>query len=184
MKAKATDCYQNHVVIDLETMGTIPGSAIVSIGAVQFDPTVGILTDRTFYRELDWQNQKSSGFIVDPNTCAWWDKQSSDVRQALNGLDDLNDVLIEFLEWLPANVKVWGHGSIFDIALMEHCYRRFNIDIPWKFWNVRDTRTIIDLFETKRGGINNSFKGTKHNALDDAIHEANLMIKMYKSLLT
>jgi len=40
----------NHVMIDLETMGLLPGSAIVSIGAVVFDPRLNRVSNKnTFY---------------------------------------------------------------------------------------------------------------------------------------
>jgi len=38
-----------HVMFDLETWGTTPGSALRSIGAVEFDP-MGKDIGRTFYR--------------------------------------------------------------------------------------------------------------------------------------
>ena len=51
----------DHVMIDLETMGTTPESAIVSIGAVMFDPRTGKVgkaeTKYSFYAELDWDFQ-------------------------------------------------------------------------------------------------------------------------------
>ena len=41
-----------HVMIDLETMGKVPEMAIVSIGAVIFDPRYGEVSKETFYVEL------------------------------------------------------------------------------------------------------------------------------------
>ncbi len=36
----------NHIMIDLETIGTRPGSAILTIGAVRFDPAANGLSGR------------------------------------------------------------------------------------------------------------------------------------------
>jgi len=49
----------NHVMIDLETMGITPDSAVVSIGAVVFDPRFNHVSSKTFYRELDWCDQRA-----------------------------------------------------------------------------------------------------------------------------
>jgi len=64
----------------------------------------------------------------------------------------------------------------------EHAYRESLLDIPWRFWNVRDCRTIKDLFESKRGGLNDNFTGVAHNALDDAIHQAKWVTLMWSKL--
>lgn len=84
-----------HVMIDLETMGKTPESAIVSIGAVIFDPRYGKVSDTTFYRELDWEDQDR---LVCSDTQEWWAKQSPKAKAALHGLDALEDALDELSE--------------------------------------------------------------------------------------
>ena len=39
-------------------MGAAPGSAVVSIGAIVFDPRYGKVSNQTFHRELDWEDQE------------------------------------------------------------------------------------------------------------------------------
>jgi len=174
----------NHVMIDLETMAIQPEAAIVSIGAVVFDPRTGKVgnegTKQTFYSELEWEFQ---GRLIDPSTEAWWLKQSKHARNALNGLDDLGESLVSLVNWLPQDAKVWGNGSIFDIAMLEHAYRQLDIDIPWKFWNVRDCRTIKDLYESSRGGWDKKAGGNAHNALHDAIYQAQYISTMWNKIL-
>ena len=169
-----------HVMIDLETMGTVPEMAIVSVGAVLFDPRLGKIDKKTFYRELDWESQ---GRFIDPETQKWWEGQNAKAKDALYGLEDLGDTLNELSEWLPADCKVWGNGSTFDISCLEHAYRQLGIVIPWKFWNVRDCRTVLDMYESKRGGFNKQTGGTLHNALDDAKYQASYINKMWLELL-
>jgi hypothetical protein len=172
-----------HVMIDLETMGTTPGSAIVSIGAVLFDPRVGKISKDTFYRELDWEGQNR---IVDKDTHDWWygPKVNDAAREALGGFDDLADVLGELADWLPKDAKVWGNGSCFDITILENAHYKLKMDIPWKFWNIRDCRTVLDMYESKRGGFNKSGNlAEAHNALGDALFQARYICKMWKDLL-
>ena len=176
-------------MIDLEMMGLIPGACIVSIGAVVFDPRVGVVTKDTFYSELDYAAQQDDGFTINESTLAWWEEQSPQVRDALYGLDDLKDELKRLSAWLPKDCKVWGNGSIFDIAILEHAYRVYKLPIPWKFWNVRDCRTVKDMFESTRGGLSVAIgsgrdkKNVAHNALNDAIHQAEYINKMWSKLV-
>ena len=174
----------DHVMIDLETMGTTPDSAIVSVGAVMFDPRTGKVgkaeTKYSFYAELDWDFQNR---FISESTEQWWKEQSESTREALHGIDDLGEVLQGLSEWLPKNAKVWGNGSIFDIAMLEHAYRELDIPIPWKFYNIRDCRTIRDLYETKTGTWQKDAGAGAHNSLHDAIYQAQYISRMYKEFL-
>ena len=169
-----------HVMIDLETMGTTPESAIVSIGAVLFDPRYNQVSKTTFYSELDWEGQDRQ---ICPDTQEWWTNQSPKAQAALDGLDDLKSVLADFTNWLPDDCKVWGNGATFDISLMENAYRQLGMEIPWKFWNVRDCRTVCDMYESKRGGFNKKVGGDAHNALHDAKYQAQYVSMMWCKLL-
>jgi len=170
-----------HVMIDLETMGLTPDSAIVSIGAVLFDPRYNIAEAGTFYRELDWESQ---GRKIDRETLTWWEGQSSEARAALGGLDDLGEVLTDLAARLPKDARVWANGPSFDIAMLEHAYRQHHIEVPWKHYNVRDCRTVLDMFENSRGGLNRSL-ATKvtHNALNDAKLQSSHITEMWRKIL-
>jgi exodeoxyribonuclease VIII len=169
-----------HVMIDLETMGTTPNSAIVSIGAVPFDPRQGKVSNQTFYRELDWEDQ---GRYICPKTTEWWKGQSDEAKAAHFGLDSLKNALNELAAWLPKDAKVWGNGATFDVSMLEDAYRQYYIEIPWKFWNVRDCRTVLDMYESVRGGFNKTVNGqVAHNALDDAKFQAQYIAMMWSRL--
>lgn len=170
-----------HVMIDLETMGLNEDAAIVSIGAVLFDPLLGKVSKSTFYSELDWENQK--GRKVDPGTQSWWKEQSPEARESLHGLDDLEETLIDLAEWLPRDCKVWGNGPTFDISKLEHAYRQFKQEIPWKYWNVHDCRTVKLMYESARGGFDKKSGGTLHNALNDAQYQAWYICKMWAEMI-
>lgn len=170
-----------HVMIDLETLGTTPNSAIVSIGAVVFDPRYGKVSKKTFYSELDWENQNRH---ICQKTREWWSKQSPEAQEALSGLDDLDTSLRELASWLPPDCRVWGNGSTFDISFLEDAYRQYGIEIPWKFWNIRDCRTVLDMYESSRGGFGKSTnRAGAHNALQDAIYQARYITVMWNKLL-
>src|SRR4051812_37876973 len=89
-----------HIMVDLETMGTAPGSAIVSLGAVAFDPVAGTLGEE-FYRVVSLRSCQRAGLSLDPDTIVWWLQQSEAARAQLNRPDaeDLASVLGWFAAW-------------------------------------------------------------------------------------
>jgi hypothetical protein len=156
-------------MIDIESLGTTPGSAVLSIGAVMFGQAG--LGD-TFYAPVDLQSCTAVGLTIDPNTIAWW-MQQSDAARAAAFRDDaevLAVVLYRFTIWFTevGAERPWCHGATFDVPLLEAAYKACGMVPPWKFWNVRDTRTLYDL-----GGVKvDRTQGTHHNALDDARAQA------------
>jgi len=170
-----------HCMIDIETIDLIESAKIISIGAVIFDPRYGRISKDTFYMELDHKAQKNRS--MNQETVDWWTEQSRKAKEALKGTVLLEDALEELAFWLPSDAKVWGNGPTFDISILEHAYRQHDIEIPWKFWNVRDCRTIKDMYESARGGYDKRSGGTCHNALDDAYYQAQYVIEMWRSLL-
>lgn len=166
----------NHVMIDLETFDVKPSGVIVSIGAVIFHPLKGLLKDEEFYAEIDIKRQPHR--TKDKETLQWWKGQKPKVKEALKGKELLEDVLYDFALWLPPNCKVWGNGATFDISILENAYNQYDEETPWKFWNVRDMRTIKALYEDFVGGWQKQFTGTPHHALDDAKQQAVDVIKI------
>ena len=50
----------------------------------------------------------------------------------------------------PAPVTFWCRGNNFDFPILDEHYRKEEPlgDLPWKFWNVRDDRTLVDTVMT------------------------------------
>jgi len=170
----------NNIMIDLETMDLIPGAAIVSIGAVVFDPRCNIVTEDTFYVELDW---KAQGRSINDDTVEWWGRQPPKAKAALNGTTALEEALDDLSFWIPPGASVWGNGPSFDISILEDAYHSLGEPTPWKFWNVYDCRTIKYLYESSRGGFDKKVGGNAHNALHDAKYQASYVCEMWKAIL-
>lgn len=170
-----------HVMIDIKTISTFTETAIVSVGAVIFDPRLNKFGEK-FHVELDWENQDRCWYQDDLD---WWGKQSEKAREALNGLEDLEESLIRLAAFLPGDAKVWGNGPCFDISTLENAYLQLGLDVPWNFWNVRDCRTVLDMYESTRGGLAKGMvKSPDHNALSDAVAQAKQVSKMWRSICT
>jgi len=168
-----------NAMIDIETMGTTPGAAILSIGAVMFGPA-GL--GETFYAPVLLESCVCVGLTIEPGSATWWMRQSDEARAAAFRTDaaPLWKVLGDFYDWFIAQRAKypWCHGATFDIPLLDAAFRACNLAAPWEFWNVRDTRTLYDLAGVKvdREG------GTNHNALDDATNQAKAAVEAMRIL--
>lgn len=173
--------HPNHLMVDIETLGTAPGSIVLSIGAVVFDPLEGTLGEG-FYLNLQVAPQEAAGLITSPATVAWWADQNPLAKLHLANPAPLP--VSEVLETLASFYlkhdceRVWGHGATFDVVLLDRLYAAFAKSPPWRFWQARDTRTLFDLTgtEVKRE------KGTHHYALDDAKRQAEAVCEAYHAL--
>jgi len=175
---------RNDIMIDLETVGNDHDGLFTTIGACSFDIETGGIRDR-FYESINWESALEAGRTVTPSTIKWWMEQPQDARaQIIKEGRPLKDVLMAFAGWIEIRCGekpiVWGNGPIFDIMKLESAYGYYNI--PWKFFNVRCVRTIRDLAKGLVDRKDIPFEGVKHNALDDAIHQAEYVSAMWKAL--
>ncbi|EFI3349660.1 TPA: 3'-5' exoribonuclease [Escherichia coli] len=179
-----------HLMIDLETMGTNTNAPIVVIGAVFFDPQTGEIGP-VFYIVVSLTDAMNTGAVPDGGTIEWWLKQSSEARAAiLTDQVKLRDALSRFREFINEYsdekfVQVWGNGATFDNAILRTSYERLDIPCPWRYYNDRDVRTIVELGKTidfdARTVI--PFEGVRHNALDDARHQAKYVTATIQKLI-
>ncbi|MED8921242.1 3'-5' exoribonuclease [Escherichia coli] len=179
-----------HLMIDLETMGTNTNAPIVVIGAVFFDPQTGEIGP-VFYIVISLADAMNTGAVPDGGTIEWWLRQSSEARAAiLTDQVKLKDALSRFREFINGYsdekfVQVWGNGATFDNAILRTSYERLDIPCPWRYYNDRDVRTIVELGKTidfdARTVI--PFEGVRHNALDDARHQAKYVTATIQKLI-
>ncbi|WP_420315342.1 3'-5' exoribonuclease domain-containing protein, partial [Escherichia coli] len=177
----------DHLMIDLETMGKNPDAPIISIGAIFFDPQTGDMGPE-FSKTIDLE---TAGGVIDRDTIKWWLKQSREAQSAI--LTDeipLDDALLQLREFIDENsgeffVRVWGNGASFDNVILRRSYERQGIPCPWRYYNDRDVRTILELGKAidfdARTAI--PFEGVPHNALDDARHQAKQVSAIWQNLI-
>ncbi|EKO7059920.1 3'-5' exoribonuclease, partial [Escherichia coli] len=161
----------DHLMIDLETMGKNPDAPIISIGAIFFDPQTGDMGPE-FSKTIDLE---TAGGVIDRDTIKWWLKQSREAQSAIMTDEiPLDDALLQLREFIDENsgeffVQVWGNGANFDNTILRRSYERQGIPCPWRYYNDRDVRTIVELGKAidfdARTAI--PFEGERHNALDD-----------------
>lgn len=176
----------NDLMIDLETLGTHTKAPIISIGAVFFDIEKKELGP-TFYGVLDVADQIDSKIrFADASTIKWWMSQSGAAKRVFkDNAHPTAPSLETFADWIlntvgsksksTKKVTVWGNGSGFDITLMETMFEDYKIKCPWMYYKVNDLRTFKRF--VAKGEAVQKLEGTDHNALDDAVNQANYVLK-------
>jgi len=168
----------SELMLDIETLGTTPGAAIVSIGAVAFDYAAGIEAEVSV--SVDRQSCEFVGLHVDDETLSWWDKQDAEARRCLTGGRPLDEALDEFDAFydVVAPDTVWACSPAFDCVLLDSAYRALDRDVPWRYWDQRDVRTLRDLPQWQPA----EHEGVEHDALDDARQQARSVIETQRRL--
>lgn len=172
----------NDLMLDLETMGNESFSAIVSIGALEFNLETGE-TGKEFYVNVDLQSCLDLGLTVNASTIMWWMNQSDQARHDLTSKKALPilDALSEFSIFINNNdYRVWGNSASFDCGILANAYKKANIEVPWMHWNERCVRTLASFKPEIKKAF--KFKGTAHNALDDCYHQVGYCYEIWKSL--
>lgn len=181
---------KNRIMVDLETLGTAPGSVILSIGAVRFDVEEGLLDE--FYVNIDVESSQRLGLTIDGATVMWWMKQSDAARAKLSegSGEDVGVALGKFLAWANKDSPVdelWGNGADFDNVLLASVGRKLSEDPryagawgsvrPSLYRQNRCYRTLKNLSK-----IPFTKPVVAHDALEDAKAQAVHLIEILKEL--
>ncbi|MED8815863.1 3'-5' exoribonuclease, partial [Escherichia marmotae] len=186
-KSTSTSRVWHHLMIDLKTMGTNPDAPIISIGAIFFDPQTGDM-GAEFIKTIDLE---TAGGVIDRGAIKYWWKQSREAQSAIMTDEiPLDDALLQLREFIDENsgeffVQVWGYEASFDNVILRRSYERQGIPCPWSYYNDRDVRTIVELgkaidFDAR---MDIPFEGVRHNALDDARHQAKYVSAIWQKLI-
>ena len=173
------------VMIDLETLDVLPSASILTIGAVKFDPFGDDINEPScekFYVKVDLDSCDKLGLTVSQDTLGWWAQQSQEAQDeafSTDGRIDISDAINQLYKFCWGAKRVWSHGAGFDVIILEHVFRKVEKAVPWRFWEVRDTRTLFDL------GIDpNRPPVLKHHALEDAWNQAVGVQHVFRTLRT
>jgi hypothetical protein len=162
----------DNIMLDLETLDVRPTGVIVSLGAVWFGDG---RTGATFYGVFDLEDQVRYGRTMNPSTLRWWLKQTPEARAVFNAPPTRSSqVLADFVDFLGEGTrycKVWGNGADFDNVMLGSLYETYGVPRPWNYGNNRCFRTLKNI-GIAQGVIQPDRTGTHHNALDDAIYQA------------
>lgn len=173
-----------HLMVDLETLGTDPNSAVLSIGAVLF--TQEALGESIYI--LPSLKEQVKKRVVDAGTICWWFDQGAEAKKVFQWANastlTIAGTVSDFVCFIDKhaldkkNLKVWSNGAGFDVPIMEHMIKSTGIEVPWKFWNIKCYRTLKSMHPEFEKGI---FCNTKHHALEDAKFQASCLQRFFKN---
>ena len=137
------------IMIDIETVATGPEACILTIAAQCFDPLVKGDFDKLqhYYCRVDIDSQETRK--IEQSTIDWWATQPEAVREEAfspEGRVPLQTALEELGKLIWHSKRVWANGPTFDMTILEHAYKSYNMALPWQYYNVRDARTIYSLW--------------------------------------
>jgi exodeoxyribonuclease VIII len=72
--------------------------------------------------------------------------------------------------------RIWAQGPTFDMNILEHAYKSFGRLLPWKYYIVRDSRTIFSLWPDLPK------PPTSHHALQDCRRQIDMLQATLKHL--
>lgn len=173
------------VMIDIETLSTDKTAVILTIGAIKFnrkeDPK-SIDKMEKFYCRIVQDSCTKLGMTIDGSTQKWWDSQSEESKyETLLNPDrmDIQLALTNLSKFIGTSRYIWANSPNFDCVILENAYGLCNLKVPWKFWNLRDCRTIYDLASVNLKDISNP---NAHHALYDCYYQILGVSKSMKNL--
>lgn len=194
------DC--THFMLDLEALSNdTRNGMLLSIGAVAFKfaelieyPTdeefIGSVEKnrRKFYTPISILSQERYGLSIESETLLWWlsDNNIPMLRELQTSAKlGIVEVFTRFGGWIVAQEpdidkrRLWSHGSTYDCVHLKEKWRYIVHEVPnfnhiCPFRQIRDTRTMFEMYETKFGvspypAIE---RKRKHHALEDALIQA------------
>jgi DNA polymerase III epsilon subunit-like protein len=156
------------ICTDIETLSTRSNAVIVSIAAVKFS----LLSPETeiFSININPKSSRDLGLHIDPVTVEWWRNQKPEATKAwMSSRVEIADALQQYHDFCGTdkNTIHFANGQNFDFPILDSSFIAVGKQVPWKFWNLRDMRTVywlgnLDTFNEPRVGV-------YHDGVDDCL---------------
>lgn len=180
------------LMFDIETLGTEPGSVVLSLGAVVFRPTFDPANEVEFleeiYAEFSMAEQFDAGLTCDPETLKWWFQQA--IAPPLDGINRLHQIASEIearASKVGANRIVWANPPSFDAVLFRAALKATEaptidcIDYSWLHHRHEYDLRMIKRDSAQMGTESINY-GPRHNALVDAKWQAHMLCRYARTL--
>lgn len=163
-------------MIDIEGLATGPEATILTIAAQSFDPFGTGYFDRHYYARITLESQENR--TIEQGTLDWWSTQPEAQVEAFaeDNRVPLDEALDELYRLAWQHDYIWAQGPTYDINILEHAYKSYNKPLPWKFYRVRDSRTVLSLWPERPQ------PPTSHHALEDTRKQISVLQQTLKHL--
>jgi exodeoxyribonuclease VIII len=165
------------LMIDIEGLGTGPDTTILTIAAQSFDPLGAGYHERHYYARITLESQENRS--IQQDTIDWWASQPDVAREeafAETGRIPLYQALDELAKFIWQSKLIWANGPTYDMNIIEHAYKSYNKPLPWKFFVVRDARTVYSLWPDLPK------PPTSHHALEDCKRQIDMLQQTLRHL--
>jgi hypothetical protein len=188
------------VMVDLETLGTVPGCSILSIGAVEVD-LARLRLGAEFYGVVGRQSCADAFLREEPGTLKWWEDKSPEARVVLDHASDvdmhkpLKEALLNFNSYLLSvtnlrDMRLLGNGADFDNPILRVAYDAAGVEFmnakPGAgFFGGRCYRTLKgldEIFGPRFAAPKLARQGAHHHALDDAKSQAEHLLAIVRQI--
>jgi len=148
----------NAVIYDFETLSQDQVRGVITCMAImKFDESRFIDNPYTFKELIN--NSKVMKFSVeeqvkkyerkiDKSTLEWWKEQGADAQKWIKPSDDdrsIEELYDFFMEGAGGTAaKFYTRGNTFDPILLESIMKQIHKPMPYHWWEVRDTRSLIE----------------------------------------
>jgi hypothetical protein len=165
------------LMIDIETLGTAPGSVITQVAVVGFDRTSPVPPRTLFFLSPSIKQQSALGMTIDADTVAWWAKRPSgalaeQLSASQTPLDEFCECFDAIFRLDGGGSRVWAFSPNFDCVLIEALYQRLGRQIPWGHRQPRDLRTLADCAGVEKLSEIVPYPENAHRADVDAQYQA------------
>jgi len=169
------------LMIDIESLSLKKNAAIISMGYLIFDSEKETKFKHEVLTVID-QCENFNGRDVNWDTIKFHLGLTQETHQYL--MTDFSVLLKQALINLSDYIKkhkpkrVWANGICFDISVLENCYEQYELEIPWKYNQVSDARTLYKAYPLHPMGwaeAKSKVKGDAHNPLYDSRVQAHLV---------
>lgn len=183
------------MMLTTKTLGRDPGCAVMSLGAVMFDPT-GNDHDAVYRKENQFFTPISSfdfarhGLKSDPDTLRWWKKQpawASISTECLTSNVNVEAACTNFQRFFEEHnpVKVWSNSPTFHVPIMATLFEKIGLPLPFRYRDEMDYRTALELAygDREMRPIVESEHGLfRHHALGDAITQSLNLVRALQDI--
>jgi hypothetical protein len=157
-------------MIDIETLCVNPSATILTIAAQAFDPFGTGYLPHHYYTRVTFESQEQR--TINDSTLEWWASQPAAAREEAFGEEGripLEQALDEVGKLIWNSKFIWCQGPHFDCTILENAYKSYSKPIPWKYYAVRDCRTVSSLWPVLEK------PPVSHHALEDCRRQIDLL---------
>jgi hypothetical protein len=163
-------------MIDIEGLATGPETTILTIAAQAFDPFGTGYYNQQYYARITLESQPNRS--IEQGTIDWWATQPEAQAEAFmeEGRIDLDQALDSLGKLIWHSNFIWMNGPTYDATILEHAYKSYGKPLPWKYYKVRDARTVYSLWPDCPK------PPTSHHALEDCRRQIDMLQATLKHL--